>query len=124
MLWRSPSGPGCRADFSVLLWMTKCQNESFLHWSRGSQTRQRAMCSASYRWLADSCMRWRTTMGWSSTTSTPTPLHKRRFFATVCEGYLGTLPHWNLWLHLVNANMSYSNEGGVKKTLRVGGCTL
>ena len=45
-------------------------------------------------------------------------------FATVCEGYLGIPPHWNLWLHLFKAEMSPRNEGGEKRPLRAGGCTL
>jgi hypothetical protein len=42
----------------------------------------------------------------------------------MCEGYLGTPPHWNLWLHLFKADMSSRNEGGVKMPLRVVGFTL
>ena len=45
-------------------------------------------------------------------------------FTTVCEGYRGVLPHWNLWLHLFFSDMSSRNEGGVNKPLKVRGCTL
>ena len=45
-------------------------------------------------------------------------------FATVCEGFLGFPPHWNLWLHLFKAYMSSRNEGGKKRPLWAGGCTL
>ena len=45
-------------------------------------------------------------------------------FATVCEGYLGIPPHWNLWLHLFKAKMSSCNEGGEKRPLRASRCTL
>jgi len=45
-------------------------------------------------------------------------------FAAMCEGYLGVPPHWSLWLHLFKADMSSRNEGGVKKPLKVRGCTL
>jgi len=33
-------------------------------------------------------------------------------FATVCEGFLGVPPHWNLWLHLFKAEMSAHYVGG------------
>jgi len=42
----------------------------------------------------------------------------------VCEGYLGIPPHWNLWLHLFKVEMSSCTEGGEKRPLRAGGCTL
>ena len=45
-------------------------------------------------------------------------------FATVCEGFLGVSAHWNLWLHLFQADMSSRHERGEKKPLRAGGCTL
>lgn len=45
-------------------------------------------------------------------------------FTTVCEGYLGVLPHWNLWLHLFKSDMSSRNVGGVNKPLKVRGYTL
>jgi hypothetical protein len=54
----------------------------------------------------------------------PNSIAQAAVFVAACEGYLGTLPHWNLWLHLFKADMSSKNEGGVWKPLRVGGCTL
>ena len=33
-------------------------------------------------------------------------------FTTVCEGFLGVPPHWNLWLHLFKADMATRYEGG------------
>ena len=33
-------------------------------------------------------------------------------FASVCEGFLGVPPHWNLWLHLFKADMAARYEGG------------
>jgi hypothetical protein len=33
----------------------------------------------------------------------PNSVSQAAIFATVCEGYLGMEPHWNLWLHLFKA---------------------
>jgi len=30
----------------------------------------------------------------------PNAITAAAFFAAVCEGYLGMMPHWDLWLHL------------------------
>lgn len=55
----------------------------------------------------------------------PNSIAQAAVFAMVCEGYLGTAPHWDLWLHLFSADMSSKAGGaGVRKPLRVGGCTL
>ena len=54
----------------------------------------------------------------------PNSMMQAAVFATVCEGFLGVPPHWNLWLHLFKADMSARYEGGEKIPLRVGGCTL
>ena len=54
----------------------------------------------------------------------PNSIMQATVFATVCEGFLGVPPHWNLWLHLFKAKMSSRNEGGEKRPLRAGGCTL
>ena len=54
----------------------------------------------------------------------PNSVMQAAVFATVCEGFLGVPPHWNLWLHLFKADMSARYEGGEKFPLRVGGCTL
>ena len=54
----------------------------------------------------------------------PNSVMQAAVFATVCEGFLGVPPHWNLWLHLFKADMSTRYEGGEKIPLWVGGCTL
>jgi hypothetical protein len=54
----------------------------------------------------------------------PNSVMQAAVFATVCEGFLGVPPHWNLWLHLFKADMAAHYEGGDKFPLRVGGCTL
>jgi len=54
----------------------------------------------------------------------PNSVMQAAVFATVCEGFLGVPPHWNLLLHLFKADMSARYEGGEKIPLRVGGCTL
>jgi hypothetical protein len=54
----------------------------------------------------------------------PNSVMQAAVFATVCKGFLGIPPHWFLWLHLFKAEMSSRNEGGEKRPLRAGGCTL
>jgi len=54
----------------------------------------------------------------------PNSVMQAAVFATVCEGFLGVPPHWNLWLHLFKAEMAARYEGGENFPLRVGGCTL
>jgi len=41
-------------------------------------------------------------------------------FATVCEGYLGMMPHWDLWLHLYRGEFFRTPSGatGVRKPVR------
>jgi len=43
-------------------------------------------------------------------------------FATVCEGYLGMMPHWDLWLHLYRGELFNAPTGttGVRKPVRAG----
>jgi len=43
-------------------------------------------------------------------------------FATVCEGYLGMMPHWDLWLHLYRGELFHTPGGatGVRKSVRAG----
>ena len=43
-------------------------------------------------------------------------------FAAVCEGYLGVMPHWDLWLHLYRVELFYAPGGatGVRKPVRAG----
>jgi hypothetical protein len=47
-------------------------------------------------------------------------------FAAVCEGYLGTDPHWDLWTHLFSAELfaSPTGERSVHMAVRTGGCIL
>ena len=54
----------------------------------------------------------------------PNSVMQAAVFAMVCEGFLGVPPHWNLWLHIFKAKMSSRNEGGEKRPLRAGGCTM
>ena len=41
-------------------------------------------------------------------------------FAVVCEGYLGMMPHWDLWLHLYRGELFNAPTGtaGVRKPVR------
>jgi len=43
-------------------------------------------------------------------------------FAAVCEGYLGMMPHWDLWLHLYRGELFHAPAGaaGVRKPVRAG----
>ena len=43
-------------------------------------------------------------------------------FAAVCEGYLGMMPHWDLWLHLYRGELFHAPSGtmGVRKSVRAG----
>jgi len=43
-------------------------------------------------------------------------------FAAVCEGYLGMMPHWDLWLHLYRGKLfnAPSWTAGVRKPVRAG----
>jgi len=43
-------------------------------------------------------------------------------FAAVCEGYLGMMPHWDLWLHLYQGELFHAPGGatGVRKPVRAG----
>jgi len=43
-------------------------------------------------------------------------------FAAVCEGYLGMMPHWDLWLHLYRGELFNAPTGttGVRKPMRAG----
>ena len=43
-------------------------------------------------------------------------------FAAVCEGYLGMMPHWDLWLHLYRDELFNAPSGstGVRKPVRAG----
>jgi len=53
----------------------------------------------------------------------PNAITATAVFAAVCEGYLGMMPHWDLWLHLYRGELFISPSGtaGVRKPVR-GGC--
>jgi hypothetical protein len=44
----------------------------------------------------------------------------------VCEGYLGIVPHWDLWTHLFSAELfaSPTGERKVRAAVRASGCIL
>ena len=48
--------------------------------------------------------------------------HRATIFAAVCEGYLGMMPHWDLWLHLYRGELFHAPGGatGVRKPVRAG----
>ena len=56
----------------------------------------------------------------------PNSIAQVAIFAAVYEGFLGIEPHWDLWLHLFQAE-PFSLSTNVRKVLhvvRAGGCTL
>jgi hypothetical protein len=56
----------------------------------------------------------------------PNSISQAAIFATVCEGYLGMKPHWNLWLHLFKVEHFAKKVGerGVRHAVHAGSCTL
>ena len=52
----------------------------------------------------------------------PNAISAMAIFAAVCEGYLGVMPHWDLWLHLYRGELFRAPSGatGVRKTVRAG----
>jgi hypothetical protein len=56
----------------------------------------------------------------------PNSITHATIFATVCEGYLGIEPHWDLWLHLFHAEPFFlpTDMKNVCHTVRAGGCML
>jgi len=52
----------------------------------------------------------------------PNAITAAAVFATVCEGYLGMMPHWDLWLHLYRGELFNAPGGttGVRKPVRAG----
>jgi hypothetical protein len=56
----------------------------------------------------------------------PNSISQATIFATVCEGYLGIDPHWDLWTHLFSAELfaSLTGERRVRMAVRAGGCIL
>ena len=55
-------------------------------------------------------------------TFSPNAISATAIFAAVCEGYLGVMPHWDLWLHLYRGELFRAPGGaaGVRKLVRVG----
>ena len=47
----------------------------------------------------------------------PNAITAAAIFAAVCEGYLGVMPHWDLWLHLNRGELFRATGGaaGVRK---------
>jgi hypothetical protein len=56
----------------------------------------------------------------------PNSIAQAAIFTTVCEGFLGIDPHWDLWTHLFSAELFASTTKGkkVRMAVRAGGCTL
>jgi hypothetical protein len=56
----------------------------------------------------------------------PNSISQAAIFVTVCEGYLGMEPHWNMWLYLFRAEhfAKKAGERGVRRAVHVGCCTL
>ena len=52
----------------------------------------------------------------------PNAITAAAVFAAVCEGYLGMMPHWDLWLHLYRGELFNAPSGtaGVRKPVRAG----
>ena len=52
----------------------------------------------------------------------PNAISFAAIFAAVCEGYLGEMPHWDLWLLLFRGELFYapSRTAGVRKPMRAG----
>jgi hypothetical protein len=56
----------------------------------------------------------------------PNSIAQAAIFAAVCEGFLGTDPHWDLWTHLFSAEpfALTMGEKKVRMAVRAGGCIL
>jgi hypothetical protein len=46
----------------------------------------------------------------------PNSIAQAAIFTTVCEGFLGIAPHWDLWTHLFSAELFASTTGGKKSS--------
>ena len=56
---------------------------------------------------------------------TPNSISQAAIFVTLCEGFLGIPPHWDLWRYYLKADLStVSVEKKVRKPLRAGGCAI
>jgi hypothetical protein len=56
----------------------------------------------------------------------PNSISQAAIFVAVCEGYLGIVPHWDLWTHLFSAELFAlpTWERRVRAAVRAGGCIL
>ena len=54
--------------------------------------------------------------------NSPNAITAAAVFVAVCEGYLGMMPHWDLWLHLYRGELFNAPGGttGVRKLVRAG----
>ena len=52
----------------------------------------------------------------------PNAITAAAVFVAVCEGYLGMMPHWDLWLHLYRGELLHASGGAtrVRKPVRAG----
>ena len=52
----------------------------------------------------------------------PNAITTAAIFAEVCEGYLGMMPQWDLWLHLYQGKLFHTPGGatGVRKPVQAG----
>ena len=52
----------------------------------------------------------------------PNAITAVEIFTAVCEGYLGVMPHWDLWLHLYRGELFRAPGGatGVRKPVQAG----
>jgi hypothetical protein len=57
---------------------------------------------------------------------TPNSISQAAIFVAVCKGYLGIVPHWDLWTHLFLAEpfALSTGERRIRAAVRAGGCTL
>jgi hypothetical protein len=56
----------------------------------------------------------------------PNSIAQAAIFATICEGFLGIDPHWDLWTHLFSVEpfALTTRERRVRMAVRAGGCIL
>ena len=56
----------------------------------------------------------------------PNSIAQVAIFIAICEGYLGIIPYWELWLHFFRAGLNTKPTGttSMRKVLRAGDCTL
>jgi hypothetical protein len=86
----------------------------------------RSTSAASQRRRAASCGRSATTTAWSCTTSRRTRFRRRPRSWSLCEGYLGILVNWDLWIHLFRAELftQPTTEQRTRRAVRAGSMSL